>query len=84
MTEVKLGAATVRRIEESYEPNFDAKMFFPDLTPEVASRVAGLSPGMEFLRLRGGHRRAVHLPYRPQGKRLRAALRGSILERGKR
>ena len=31
MTEVKLGAATVRRIEETYEPNFDAKMFFPGL-----------------------------------------------------
>ena len=30
MAEVKLGAATVRRIEESYEPNFDAKAFFPD------------------------------------------------------
>ena len=35
MTEVKLGAATVRRIAESYEPNFDAKMFFPDWQPEV-------------------------------------------------
>ena len=35
MTEVKLGAATVRRIEESYEPNFDAKVFFPDWRPEV-------------------------------------------------
>ena len=33
MTEVKLGAATVQRIEESYEPNFDAKMFFPDSKP---------------------------------------------------
>jgi glyoxylase-like metal-dependent hydrolase (beta-lactamase superfamily II) len=35
MTEVKLGAATVQRIEESYEPNFDAKMFFPDWQPAV-------------------------------------------------
>ena len=38
MTEVKLGAATVRRIEESYEPNFDAKMFFPDWKPEVVQQ----------------------------------------------
>src|SRR5580700_6992530 len=38
MTEVKLGAATVQRIEESYEPNFDAKMFFPDWTPEVVQQ----------------------------------------------
>jgi glyoxylase-like metal-dependent hydrolase (beta-lactamase superfamily II) len=36
MVEVKLGAATVRRIEESYEPNFDAKVFFPDWQPDVA------------------------------------------------
>ncbi len=35
MVEVKLGAATATRIEESYEPNFDAKVFFPDWTPEV-------------------------------------------------
>ena len=33
MVEVKLGAATATRIEESYEPNFDAKVFFPDWTP---------------------------------------------------
>ncbi len=38
MTEVKLGAATVQRIEETYEPNFDAKMFFPDWTPEVVQQ----------------------------------------------
>src|SRR5262249_32290740 len=38
MTEVKLGAATVRRIEESYEPNFDAKMFFPDWKAEVGQQ----------------------------------------------
>ena len=35
MTEVRLGAATATRIEESYEPNFDAKVFFPDWTPDV-------------------------------------------------
>ena len=38
MTEVKLGAATVQRIEESYEPNFDAKMFFPDWQPAVVQQ----------------------------------------------
>jgi hypothetical protein len=36
MVELKLGAATVQRIGESYEPNFDAKVFFPDWQPEVA------------------------------------------------
>ena len=35
MVEVKLGAATATRIEESYEPNFDAKVFFPDWNPDV-------------------------------------------------
>jgi len=35
MVEVKLGAATVTRIEESYEPNFAAKTFFPDWKPEI-------------------------------------------------
>ncbi len=47
MTEVKLGAATVQRIEESYEPNFDAKMFFPDWKPDVvaaAPRLADAQP----------------------------------------
>ena len=38
MTEVKLGAATVQRIEESYEPNFEAKAFFPDWQPSVVDR----------------------------------------------
>src|SRR6266849_10081698 len=38
MTEVNLGVATVQRIEESYEPNFDAKMFFPDWKPEVVQQ----------------------------------------------
>ena len=38
MTELKLGAATVQRIEESYEPNFEAKSFFPDWQPSVVSQ----------------------------------------------
>ncbi len=38
MTQVKLGAATVQRIEESYEPNFDAKAFFPDWQPSVVQQ----------------------------------------------
>ena len=38
MTELKLGAATVQRIEESYEPNFDARSFFPDWQPSVVDR----------------------------------------------
>ena len=35
MTEVKLGAATASRIEESYELNFEAQKFFPDWNPDV-------------------------------------------------
>lgn len=38
MTEVKLGAGTAVRIEESYEPNFEAKAFFPDWDPAVVDR----------------------------------------------
>jgi len=38
MTELKLGAATVQRIEESYEPNFEAKSFFPDWQPAVVDQ----------------------------------------------
>ena len=38
MVEVKLGAGTAVRIEESYEPNFDAKAFFPDWDPAVVER----------------------------------------------
>ena len=35
MTAFRIGDAMVTRIEDSYEPNFDAKRFFPDLRPEV-------------------------------------------------
>ena len=35
MTEVRIGAATVTRIEESYAPNFDATKFFADWRPDV-------------------------------------------------
>jgi glyoxylase-like metal-dependent hydrolase (beta-lactamase superfamily II) len=38
MTEVKIGAATVSRIEESYEPNFDAAKFFADWRPDVVEQ----------------------------------------------
>ena len=47
MVEVELGAATATRIEESYEPNFDAKVFFPDWDSErraPASRLAVAQP----------------------------------------
>jgi glyoxylase-like metal-dependent hydrolase (beta-lactamase superfamily II) len=36
MVELKLGGATVSRIEESYEPNFEATRFFPDWDLGVA------------------------------------------------
>lgn len=38
MVEVKLGAGLAVRIEESYEPNFEAKAFFPDWDPAVVAR----------------------------------------------
>jgi hypothetical protein len=41
MTEVKLGAGTAVRIEESYEPNFEARTFFPDWDPAVVDRHRG-------------------------------------------
>src|SRR5262245_39453653 len=45
MVEVTLGAATATRIEESYEPNFDAKVFFPDWNAEVVREHGGwMSP----------------------------------------
>jgi glyoxylase-like metal-dependent hydrolase (beta-lactamase superfamily II) len=37
MVEVKLGAGTATRIEESYEPNFEAPKFFPDWQPAVVN-----------------------------------------------
>lgn len=40
MTEVKLGAATATRIEESYEPNFEAAKFFPDWEPDIVRQHA--------------------------------------------
>jgi glyoxylase-like metal-dependent hydrolase (beta-lactamase superfamily II) len=33
-----IGAAKITRIEETYEPNFDAKWFFPDWQPDVVER----------------------------------------------
>ncbi|HKU95134.1 MAG TPA: MBL fold metallo-hydrolase [Vineibacter sp.] len=38
MTEVRIGAATVSRIEESYEPNFDAAQFFADWQPDIVDK----------------------------------------------
>ena len=37
MTEVTIGAAKIARIEESYEPNFDAAIFFADWRPEIVA-----------------------------------------------
>ncbi len=46
MTQLKIGAATAARIEESYEPNFNAVKFFPDWDPKVLQEHASwLSPG---------------------------------------
>jgi glyoxylase-like metal-dependent hydrolase (beta-lactamase superfamily II) len=35
MTQLRIGAAVAARIEESYEPNFNAVKFFPDWDPAV-------------------------------------------------
>ena len=58
MTDVKLGDATVQRIEESYEPNFDAKMFFPDWTPEVVQQ----HRDRKSTRLNSSHRSLSRMP----------------------
>ena len=45
MTQLKIGAALATRIEESYEPNFNAVKFFPDWDPAVLQEHAEwLSP----------------------------------------
>ena len=33
-----IGAATITRVEESYEPNFDATMFFKEWRPDIVER----------------------------------------------
>ena len=38
MNQITVGAATVTRIEESYEPNFEARTFFADWRPETAEQ----------------------------------------------
>ena len=38
MSTFTIGAATITRIEESYEPNFEAAKFFADWRPEVVER----------------------------------------------
>ena len=38
MTQVTIGAAKLARIEESYEPNFDAASFFADWRPEIVAQ----------------------------------------------
>ena len=42
MTTFAIGAATVTRIEETYELNFDAAKFFPDWRPETVQQHKGL------------------------------------------
>src|SRR3954465_4878928 len=60
MIEVKLGAATVRRIEESYEPNFDAKAFFPDWDPAVVERHGSWLMPAHYGKDAGFLKRGVH------------------------
>ena len=38
MSTFTIGAAKITRIEETYEPNFDAKWLFPDWQPDVVER----------------------------------------------
>ncbi|HUN50366.1 MAG TPA: MBL fold metallo-hydrolase [Candidatus Sulfotelmatobacter sp.] len=57
MKPVTIGAATVTRIEESYEPNFSAAAFFPDWRPEIVDAhrdwmvPAHYDPASDFLKL---------------------------------
>ena len=57
MTQVKIGAAVAARIEESYEPNFNAVKFFPDWDPAVLEEhrawlaPAHYDPASGFLKL---------------------------------
>ena len=44
MTTVTAGKATITRIEESYEPNFEAKTFFADWRPEVVAQHPWMLP----------------------------------------
>jgi len=45
MTQMRIGAAVAARVEETYEPNFDAVRFFPDWDPAVLQEHgAWLSP----------------------------------------
>ncbi|MBX3498015.1 MAG: MBL fold metallo-hydrolase [Alphaproteobacteria bacterium] len=41
MDAVKIGDATITRIEETYEPNFDAARFFSDWRPEIVEKHYG-------------------------------------------
>ena len=46
MTQVRIGTAVAARIEESYEPNFNAAKFFPDWDPAVVQEHGDwLAPG---------------------------------------
>ena len=47
MTTATIGAAKITRIEESYEPNFEAKTFFTDWRDEIVAehlRLDGAEP----------------------------------------
>ncbi len=45
MRQLRIGAAVAARIEETYEPNFEAKKFFPDWNDEIAKEhAAWLAP----------------------------------------
>ena len=41
MTRLRIGAGVAARIEETYEPNFNAVRFFPDWVPAVVEEHAG-------------------------------------------
>ena len=83
MVEVKLGAATATRIEESYEPNFEAPKFFADWTPEVVKQHRDWLVSKHYAadsNFAVPLRRALHLPHRLQGRGLRAALQRKFLK----
>jgi glyoxylase-like metal-dependent hydrolase (beta-lactamase superfamily II) len=60
MVQVTLGAATATRIEESYEPNFDAVKFFPDWNPGVVQEHASWLVPNHYDRESGWLKLSIH------------------------
>src|SRR4051812_49923994 len=67
MTIATIGAAKITRIEESYEPNFEARTFFPDWRDEI------VAPHMHWL---------APNHYDPASGRLKLSIHSWLIEIG--